>query len=542
MKNRGADMRARKERGFTLIEMLVALFIAGIFFSILAGIILATFQTLQSGDERTVAQQNARVSLNYIANDIRHAKEIAPLRFEAYRDWATGGLPYDADTYDPFFSGLVSAWPVYRRSVDGAPADGNQDGIIDLDIDGGTGDQDEYSEFRVDGRPYDVRALAPNRIELLFFGSTYYPNTEYWSGVGANWDIDYNGSSFNNPTSAMTRVMYEHQLVTPLGPDLYSDASGFRGINKQFDMVVNRSQADSIQDSDDFVIVRSFEVDNPTISGPDNGATAHRSDGDLGTISAQFREDEQVFRQPVADHVVNLRFRYWHITGDRMLEIRYDPDTRNISTSGIDTDDGYYRYFDIYGNEIYVYYNWFTDEMVPLLPADPDQDDYNNVPVNSFFIDGSDTTEPEFQRGVLLFEGWRFVNAVSITIKTANNRTLNIYRSTINLGLTDPYTQYDYGMGLIDFGFDAAADIGTGTLNEYQPLYQGVDNVRASSSQVAGHPVFDFVEPNMNPNYDPNAFMTLQTFVAPPSLKERADHEISSRLTYGLGHKWELGG
>jgi len=535
-------MRADKQRGFTLIEMLVALFIAGIFFSIFAGVVLATFQTLQSGDERTVAQQNARVSLNYIANDIRHAKEIAPLRFEAYRDWADGGFPYDGNVIDPFFTGSVDAWPIYRRSVDGAPADGNQDGIIDLDISGGSGDGDEYADFRNDGFPYDVRALAPNRIELMFFGSTYYPNTEYWSGVGSNWDIDYDGSSYPNSTAAMTRVMYEHQLVPPLGPDLYSDASGFRGLKKQFNMVVNRSQADSIQDQDEFVIVRSFTVQNPTISKPDTGATAHRSDGDLGAINAQFREDEQVFRQPLGNHVVNLRFRYWHISGNRMLEIRYDPDTRNIAPSSIGTDDGYYRYFDIYGNEIYVYYNWFTNEMVPLLPPNPSQNDIDDVPVNSFFIFGGPDADDEFQRGILLFEGWKFVNAISVTVKTTNNRTLEIYRSTINHSLTDPYTQFDYGMGFIDFGFDDRADIGTGTLNEYQPLYQGVDNIRASNSVVGGVPVFDFVEPNMNPNYTPNAFTTLQTFVAPPALKERARNEIRRNLNFGLSCKYCWGG
>jgi Mg2+/citrate symporter len=65
-----------------LVEMLVALMIAAIFFSVLTGVILATFETLRTGDERTVAQENARVGLNYIANDIRHATEIAPLSFE----------------------------------------------------------------------------------------------------------------------------------------------------------------------------------------------------------------------------------------------------------------------------------------------------------------------------------------------------------------------------------------------------------------------------------------------------------------------------
>ncbi|MCX6645535.1 MAG: prepilin-type N-terminal cleavage/methylation domain-containing protein [bacterium] len=63
-------MNLRQQKGFTLVEMLVALMISAIFFSIFVGVVLATFETLRSGDERTVAQQNARIGLNYIANDI----------------------------------------------------------------------------------------------------------------------------------------------------------------------------------------------------------------------------------------------------------------------------------------------------------------------------------------------------------------------------------------------------------------------------------------------------------------------------------------
>ena len=184
---RGRAMRRDKEHGFTLVEMLVALLIASIFFSILTVVIRETFETLRSGDERTVAQENARVALNYIANDIRHATDIAPLRLKAYKDWATGGFPVDKDTYDPFFQNPVKAWPIYRDSVDGAPL---KHGYIDLDMAGGTAEGDEYAAFRPDGLPYDVRALAPNRISLMFQGSSYVPNTQYWSGFGNSIDLD----------------------------------------------------------------------------------------------------------------------------------------------------------------------------------------------------------------------------------------------------------------------------------------------------------------------------------------------------------------
>lgn len=517
-------MKLKEQRGFTLVEMLVALLIAGIFFSVFVGVVLATFETLRTGDERTVAQQNARVGLNYIVNDIRHATEVAPLRLRAYRDWADGGFPIYRDTLDPHYESDVNAWPIYRRSVDS-----DTKGYIDLDIDNGTGDGDEYDSFRDDGFPYDVRALAPNRLELLTYGSSYYPNTEYWAGFASPVDIDEN--LLPNPTATETRVTYEHQLA-PARQSIYEPS--FRGLEKEFNLVINRSDpaAGAVQQTSDFVIVRSFHSLNPTVTRPDVGETEVRGDGFLGAVSDQLSIDQPYFRQQVADHVINLRFRYWHISGNTMLEIRYDPDEENIGGSGIDTDDGYYRYFDIHGNEIYVWYNHDTSEQVPLIPSNPDDDDFDDVPPNSFFIYGGDDGDDEFQRGVLLFEGWRFVNAVSVTVKTANNQTLNIYKASINHMITDE-NHPDYGMGFIDFGLEEAQEDMLGTLNEYDPFFQAADNVRVSSVPGFG---FDFVEPNMNPNYNASAFTTLQTMVVSPALKESADAAVSD-LSYGLSYK-----
>jgi type II secretory pathway pseudopilin PulG len=542
-----------------MVEMLVALMIAAIFFSVFLGVILATFETLRSGDERTVAQQNARVALNYIANDIRHATEIAPLRLEAYKDWATGGFPVDANTIDPFFGTGVEAWPIYRESVDSDP-----DGYIDLDIDGGTGDGDEYDFFRNKGNPldsygraitnfvpyddpypYDVRALAPNRISLTFIGSTYFPNTEYWSGFELPIDIDNKGISAPNATSAPVRVTYEHQLVHPLGPERYEDTffpvNDKIGRTRNFNMVVNRTDANSIGDSSDFVITRSFEIRNPAQPTGSNmtGDTSILEDkaGKLGAISPQLRIDQPLLRQPVADHVMSMRVRYWFIRGSEMFEIRYDPDMDHLGGNSVTTDDGYYRYYDVYGHEIYVWYNWITGSMVPLMDTlSPSLTDLGSIPNPSFVIYGGDTGDNEFLRGILLFEGWKFVNAISLTIKTANNQTLNIYRSTINTNIVGDPANPDWGMGLIDFGHEGRFTDATGTLNAFEPLYQGADNLRMSSTTVNGFDVFDFVEPNMNPNYDAQAFTTLQTFVTPPAIGERARRSVRS---LGFGFRYE---
>jgi len=535
-----------------LIEMLVALLIASIFFSIFVGVVMATFETLRSGDERTVAQQNARVALNYIANDIRHATEIAPLRLEAYKDWATGGFPAVENAVDPFDPNFVTeAWPIYRQSVDSDPV-----GYIDLSMDGAPGEGDEYEDFRTDGFPYDVRALAPNRVSLLFFGDTYYPNTQYWAGTGVSKDLDAN--ALQNSTTGVTRVTYEHQLVPPRHPEVYP--AEFSGRQKTFRMAVNRTNAEAIQEDpndsenkSDFVIVRSFEMDNPRSSLPDVGDTAHRAeDPGLGGVNYQIRVDEDFFRQPLADHVLNMRFRYWHIKGNVMLEIRYDPEQGNIGGTGIAPNDGYYRYFDIYGNEIYVWYNLDLGQLVPLLETNYTQADLDNLPVNTFLIDGGATGDDHYQQGLLLFEGWKFVNAVSITIKTANNRTLDIYRSTINNNIphdNDPTNDLpDEWMGFIDFGLGTQftdPDRIELNVNKYDPFYQAADNVRFSTapvpSKVTGQRVdlFDFVEPNINPNYNGSAFTTLQTFVVPPALVLKADAAVG-QLRFGLRYKKSL--
>lgn len=195
------------------------------------------------------------------------------------------------------------------------------------------------------------------------------------------------------------------------------------------------------------------------------------------------------------------------------------------------------------GGLIYVWYNHVEGEQIPLIPKDATDADWDAVPPNSFYIFGGDDGDNKFEQGLFLFEGWRFVNAISITIKTANNSTLDIYRSSINHNIDGDPSNYDYGMGFIDFGLEEEFDTlreNILNLNAYEPLYQGADNVRASTSIVNEVAVFDFVEPNMNPNYDAMAFTTLQTFVAPPALKEKVDAAVND-LKYGFSRVFWIG-
>ena len=254
-------------------------------------------------------------------------------------------------------------------------------------------------------------------------------------------------------------------------------------------MIVNRSNANSINDTLDFVITRSFEMMEPATGQPIslNWPTAIPAPGPLGAVSKQIIIDRPELRQPVADHVVNLRFRYWHIAGNEMTEIRYDPDMTHIqgvdgSGPAIGPDDGYYRYYDQNGHEIYVWYNDNSKKKVPLWKTaytQADWDAFVALKDSSFFIDGGVDGTDEFQRGLLLFEGWKYVNAVSITVKTANSEDIpDIYRSTINQNVSGDPTNPDYQMGFVDFGMGGKFTDGSGTANAYQPLYEGANNMR----------------------------------------------------------------
>jgi len=537
--------------------MMVAMGIAAIFLSIFIGVVMATFQTLRTGDERTNAQQNARVAMRFIVQDIKQAVEIAPRRLEEPYDPVFGGLPRDEnsiDQFDPF--GTDDAYPIYRRTTDGDLAGG---GYIDLSFDGAAGDGDEYDDFRTDGAPYDIRPLAPNRIELMLNTDSYYSHTQYFGDDPETlpfdlrqfqMDID-NGGAADNPQSLRTRVTYEHQIAPPK-VQMYVDE--FDGNEKNFRIPVNRNDlSGGVQVDEEFVIVRSTETEfmddilNTDISVP-------------SFANPDMNVDSYAFRQPLADHVIDLRFRYWHVppfsggiinANTSMIEIRYDPDISHAegdpnggSGTGIDTDDGYYRYYTPRGQEIFVWYNYDDENMVEFV--DPSlADPFDSVVAPAFIMryrDDLPAGNEEHDRGILLFEGWRFINMVSVTIKTTNRENLDKFKSSIDHASWPNRDDDDYGMGFIDFGkgtFPPSGIEDKASPNVLDPLYRAVDSYRTDTRTIAGSDLFDFVEPNINPNYNPSSFVTIEMFVVPPIVKAVSE-QSESLLWYGLSYKGEI--
>jgi len=535
-------IRNRSPRGFTIIEMMVAMAIAAIFLTIFIGVVVATFQTLRTGDERTAAQQNARVAMRFIVRDVKQAIEIAPRRLEEPIDPVFGDLPRDENSLDPFDpTGTRYSYPIYRRSVDGA-----SNAYIDLSHDGATGDGDEYDQFRDDGRPYDIRPLAPNRLELLLNTDDYFSHTQYFGDDPEtpapdlreyNLDLN-NGGPQDNPQSLRTRITYEHQIVPPMA-QVYINA--FDGNRKDFKLPMNRSGSPGVASEEEFCIVRSFEpeflddalnldVIRPSVADPNLYVDAYS------------------FRQPVADHIVDIRFRYWNTGNNDMVEIRYDPNIEHAynnpqgsTGTPIDTDDGYYRYFTSWGQEIYVWFDYDRDEMVNFV--DPTlSNPFSAVQPYCFYMytDLVNAGWEEYQRGILLFEGWRFINMVSVTIRATNRENLEKFKASIDPTLTTART--DYQVGYVDFGKGTAAPTGiedNTNQNILDPFYRATDNYRANSVIINGNEAWDFVEPNINPAYDPNSFVTLEMFVAPTAMKT-SERQNEFLLAYGFSYRGAL--
>jgi prepilin-type N-terminal cleavage/methylation domain-containing protein len=556
--------------GFTMVEMLVAMAIAGIFLTVFIGVVVATFQTLRTGDERTAAQQNARVALRFIVRDLKQAIEISPRRLEEPYDPALGGFPRDENSIDNFDpDGTRLAWPIYRRTTD-SDTFGGTNGYIDLDH------NDEYVQFRDDEKPFDIRPLAPNRLEMLLNTDAYYSHTQYWDIGEYNLDLDLGGVA-DNQQAMMTRVTYEHQIAPPI-TQIY--ANEFDSNEKDFILPVNRDGAPGINVEEEFCVVRSFETEffddaiNTDVSVPSEIEINEGIELDV---------DSYAFRQPLADHIIDVRFRYWHVSpttpqaleivsfapgsqyydsNTRMLEIRYDPNVVNAyddpnggSGTVINSNDGYYRYFDERGVEIYAWYDYDDGSMVDYVDLD-DTEPFTLGQTNCFYtlyLDEQTLTVDhpafasrflgtgweDYERGVLLFEGWRFINAVSVTIRATNRENLDKYKSSINTRAGLVRDNPDFGQGFIDFGHEDIPPSGIeddGNINTLEPFYRAVDSYRDNTVLVDGLYAYDFVEPNINPNYDPNSFVTLEMFVVPPAMRTLAI-ESEELLTFGFSYR-----
>lgn len=526
------------DAGFTLVEMLVAMMIAIIFFASFTAVIMATMQTLKTGDQRVVAQQNARIAISFLADEIKQMAELEYPAFSEYRDLQTGGLPRNGEVRDTF-NNLV--YPIYRRSTDSSNR-----GYIDLHHADAPLGIDEYEDFRDDGMPFDVRPLFPNRINFLLAQSTYLPHTRYSNlnpeFMGAPIHLDGPSSDVvnnaDNAQAAKIRVSYEHSKQPPrwgVGDD--------RGLRKNLYLPVLSSGGVTLYDKK-FLLLRNFQIENITADSPNDiglNATIKWFDlvNELGTPSGvNLPMPNDNLRQLVAEHIADVRFKYFHIRGNMMIEIRYDPYTDNMESGGgrmpSHVNDGYYRYYDTYGQEIYV---WATpDDFIDLPgPGDDVWEHYQQYDAPTFM------PVNEFERGTLLFEGWRLVNAVMITVKAMNPDLQNTFLQTISDEITynDP-NHTAFGLGFTDFQRGESYINDFAGLNAADPLWHSLDSYRdglsitpTSDIKPWDADVFDFALPNTNPAFDPGRLVTLQTIVRPPILQKTALDAVGG-LRYGL--------
>jgi len=539
------NSQCRSEAGFTLIEMMVAMTIASVFFVSFTAVVVATIQTMKTGDQRTVAQQNGRIAINFLADDIKQMSELESPSYSEYRDPRTGGFPTNGECEDSFFN---EVYPFLRQSTDGSLR-----GYIDLNHRDASGGVDEYEDFRSDGMPYDVRPLFPNKINFKMNQASYFPHTRY-SNMNPSIPggiIDIDGTSmdalrnFDNAQAADVRVTFEHQKQPPRWGLLEDE-----GLLKNLHLPILGSSGGGVNlFKKPFVLLRSFEIENVTGGGPNHWGfnesfKFHNLVDPLGNDSGiDLTRPSEDLRQIVADHIADIRFRYFHIRGGEWIEIRYDPHTEHVAqghTMPSNINDGYYRYYTKYGDEIF---SWATpDGDLNLPPAnstraeiiehwkdeDPSDDRYTFMPTN------------EFERGLLLFEGWRYVNTIMITIKAANTELQENYFTSISHDIISggDTTRPDWGLGFVDFQKGASR---LDDRNEIDPLWHALDSYREGvvipgdfiinpgDSDV----LFDFVDPNGNAGFDPGRFVTLQTIVSPPVLYSTS-REAAGHLRMGL--------
>ena len=548
----------RCEAGFTIIEMLVAMTIAAMFFASFMAVVVATMQTMRTGDQRTVAQQNSRIAINFMADEIKQASELEPPQFTEYRDARTKGLPTSGQAVD---LNNNAVYPVNRRSTDGSAR-----GYIDLNHKDASPGLDEYVDFRSDGMPFDVRPLFPNKINFLMNQSAYFPNTRY-SSYDPNYAggiVDLDGQAitaadnFDNAQAAQVRISYEHQKQPPRtglkSPLLPSDEGALKNL---YLTVAGGSGGGVNLFNKPFVLLRNFEIDNVTGGALNDTVFNQTVFQNLNLIDAggtplgiQLPAPSSVLRQIIADHVLDVRFRYYHIRGGAWIEIRYDPYTEHMGQGKVqlpqNVNDGYYRYYNQYGEEIFVWATGNSQEKIDIPTTDIVETYKTEYDQDLTFMPTN-----EFERGLLLFEGWRFVNTVMITVKGSNQELLDTYLRTVSPEIssasygTFDINNPDFGLGFVDFQKSGSYLGDAEGQNATNPLWHGADSYREGVSTPPGNSYipptdstiypFDYVDPNMNPNFDPGRFVTLQTMVIPPILQTRAVQAVS-KLALGLSY------
>jgi hypothetical protein len=548
--------------------MMVTVMIATIFFGVFATVIYTTFNTLRTGDERVLAQQNARTAIDWMSREITQAEEINPPRFE---EGSFGRLAYGSvyDDSQPF-----SESQLRRQSDD----DGGAEIVTLNDVtDNPMGWMAlAYGTFEIleperswELNPYakhgfDVRPLNPNRLSILKSGAQYYRHTNYvyWDDITNTpqeelINLNDRGRPVDPSDSFETIVTFEHQVIPGnfdyrLAQEDYADID-FLGRVKRFQIATLKTSFGNYPwykltgDSPasafnvfqrEFCIARSFEVLDPIQVDqrvPPN-STFFTPFQDATSV---LQSDSPGMTMPVADHIIDLRFRYFGRNEyGQEIEIRYDPDpTASGFTYYKETtnDDGevveefypicpnlpgigVYRYYDPYGNELDFRTGNYNDDtgIYEITAPDGEAGDYES---RNHWGGVNDK---------MIFEGWRYIDTIEITVRAASGETLDEFRSTIYNESPALARRPDYKMGFTSMavpGYDRDSTYfnpGLGVRGE--KYFYNVNNYRRgpNGDDAFGWRRFDFSEPVVNPDFNPGEYITLQKRVRPPIIASRA--------------------
>lgn len=217
------NLKAQSEQGFTLVELMIAVALAGFIVSQMYLVFISNKKSSISQERVAEMQQNLRATMYPLVRDIRMAGydpsgdadwagivQAAPGRIDMYMDMNGNGT-YDAAAPPGMKERLQFGFPAATDADDdGIPDDGSSDSIgVQTSGAGGyqpIGDDIESFEFLYldgDGQPSttlsEIRSVQISLLAITNKADRDYTNNQTYdpaSGINANWKRAANTDNF----------------------------------------------------------------------------------------------------------------------------------------------------------------------------------------------------------------------------------------------------------------------------------------------------------------------------------------------------------